>query len=199
VLKELHDRLMELKPEDASHDAAICPVCTGVEIAQITDPISTGGRVKTYTEEEYNALLVQVADLETKVKELDGVRLESEVEAKLAAAKAEAEAQVADLQSQLDASVLEAQSAKDEKDAVLKALEELAEADAKAAEFQARKDERVARVKEVASFPEEHIAARQTPGHPSTRKPLRLPLPTGRPLQERHPRLRPRASRPPQQ
>lgn len=116
--------------------------------------------MKTYTEEEYNALLAQVADLEAKVKELDGVRQESEAEARIAEAKAAAEAEVADLQSKLDTAVLEAQAAKDEKEALLAYFEQLKTEEEQAAVLAALKEERISKVKEVASFPEEHIAAR---------------------------------------
>lgn len=161
VLKEIHDRLLEMKPEGASHDASECGICNGT----ITDPEQAhenpeGGTLKTYTEEEYNALLAQVADLETKVNELDSVRQESAVEARIAEATAQFEAQVSDIQAQLDSAVLEAQAAKDEKDGVLAYFAQL-QAEAEAAEQIATlREERVNRVKEVVSFPEDYIAAR---------------------------------------
>lgn len=116
--------------------------------------------MKTYTEDEYNTLLAQVADLESKVNELESVRQESTIEAKIADVKTQFEAQVSDLQTQLDTAVLEVQAAKDEKDAVVAYFDELkAEAEA-AAVIDALREERIAKVKEVASFPEDHIAAR---------------------------------------
>lgn len=160
MLKELHDRLLEVKPEGASHDAASCPVCNGTATVEHANDISHGGSVKTYTEDEFNAVLAQVADLEAKVKELDGVRLESAAEAKIAEAQAQADAKVADLQSQLDAAVLEAQAAKQEKEATVAYLEaQQAEAD-RAAQVAALREERIAKVKEVASFPDEYIESR---------------------------------------
>lgn len=116
--------------------------------------------MKTYTEEEYNALLAQVADLETKVNELDSVRQESEAEAKIAEAKAQFEAQVSDLQAQLDTAVLEAQAAKDEKDAVLTYFDQLKAEEEEASRIAALREERIEKVKEVASFPDDYIAAR---------------------------------------
>lgn len=161
MLKELHDRLLEMMPEGASHDAASCGVCNG-EFAEseLAHEIPEGGTLKTYTEEEYNALLAQVADLETKVNELDSVRQESEAEAKIAEAKAQFEAQVSDLQAQLDTAVLEAQAAKDEKDAVLTYFDQLKAEEEEASRIAALREERIEKVKEVASFPDDYIAAR---------------------------------------
>lgn len=116
--------------------------------------------MKTYTEEEHNALLAQVADLEAKVNELESVRQESEVEAKLAETQTQFEAQVSDLQTQLDTAVLEVQAAKDEKEAVVAYFDQMAAEAETLAAIEALREERIAKVKEVASFPEEHIAAR---------------------------------------
>lgn len=161
MLKELHDRLLEMKPEGASHDASDCPVCNGtVTDSEHSNEDPQGGTLKTYTEDEYNALLAQVADLEAKVNELDGARQESEVEARIAEAKAAADAEVEDLQSKLDTAVLEAQAAKDERDQIVAYFEQL-KADEEAAEqIAALREERIGRVKEVASFPDDYIAAR---------------------------------------
>lgn len=161
MLKELHDRLLEMKPEGASHEPSDCGVCNGTLVdPELAHEIPEGGTLKTYTEEEYNALLAQVADLETKVNELDSVRHESEVEARIAEAKAQFETQVSDLQAQLDTAVLEAQAAKDEKDGMLAYFDQLKAEEEAAAQIAALREERIGRIKEVASFPDEHIAAR---------------------------------------
>lgn len=161
VLKELHDRLLAIKPEEASHDAESCEFCNGTHESEHANiNVSTGGSVKTYSEEEYDALLAQVADLETKVNELESVRQESAMEAKIAELTAQFEAQVSDLQTQLDTAVLEVKAAQDEKSAIVSYFEDLATAEEQAAALVAVREERVARVKEVASFPEDHIAAR---------------------------------------
>lgn len=161
MLKELHDRLLAVKPEDASHDAETCGICNGT----ITDSEHANVDLqevplKTYTEDEYNALLAQVADLESKVKELDSVRQESAVEAKIAEVQTQFEAQVSELQTKLDTAVLEVKAAQDEKDGVVAYFEALAAEATKAEEIAALREERIAKVKEVASFPDEHIAAR---------------------------------------
>jgi DNA repair exonuclease SbcCD ATPase subunit len=160
VLKELHDRLLAAKPEGASHDESTCPVCTPSVTPEAAHEDQQGGSMKTYTEDEYNSLLVQVADLESKVKELEGVRAESEVEARVAEAKAQFDSQVEDLQAQLDTAVLEAKTAQDEKANLIAYFEELKAHEERAAEIASLREQRIARVKEVASFPEDHIAAR---------------------------------------
>ncbi len=114
---------------------------------------------KTYTEDEHNVVLVQVADLTAKVAELTQATTESEIDSKIAAAKADLEAQVTDLHSQLDAAVLAAQAAKDDRDNTVSYLEGEAAAVEAAAAIAARKDERLTKVKEVASFPDEYLEA----------------------------------------
>lgn len=114
---------------------------------------------KTYTEEEHNAVLAKVADLETKVAALAKSTEDSETDSKIAAAKAESESKVTDLQTQLDAKVLEAEAAKTESEKFVAWLEGEKTAAEEAATFASRKDERIAQVKEVASFPDEYLEA----------------------------------------
>lgn len=160
-LNDLHDLLLELKPEGSSHDEATCDFCLGVvnEVASASTD-SSGGSVseKTYTEAEFNALAGEVADLKGKLVELSAAAEASNVDARIAAAKAEVEAQVADLQSKLDAAVLEAEAVKTEKEAIVAFLEGEKTAAEEAAALLARKDERLAKVKEAASFPETYLA-----------------------------------------
>jgi hypothetical protein len=66
---------------------------------------------KTYTEDEHNAVLAQVADLEAKVAELSASQEASALDAAVAAVKAEMETQISELQGQLDTAVLEAEAA----------------------------------------------------------------------------------------
>lgn len=158
TLKTLHDRLLEERPDDATHVASDCPFC--VDAAEIASANLTGGSVadtKTYTEEEHAALLAQVADLTAKIAELTTATATSQTDAAVAAAKAELEAQISDLQAKLDTAVLEAQAAKEDRDATVSYLEGEAAAVEAAAAIAARKDERMAKVKEVASFPDEYL------------------------------------------
>lgn len=114
---------------------------------------------KTYSEEEHNALLAEVADLKTKVAALAKANEDSEVDSKIAAAAAEIESKVTDLQTQLDAKVLEAEAAKTANENFVAWLEGERTAAAEAAELASRKDARTAQVKEVASFPDEYLVA----------------------------------------
>lgn len=111
ALKTIHDQLLELKPEGASHPED-CPLRAAAAEEVESASNSHGGSVseKTYTEAEYNALASQVADLEGKLAELAAASTASEIDAAVATVKAEIETQVADLQSQLDAAVLEAEA-----------------------------------------------------------------------------------------
>lgn len=157
ALKAHHDRLMEIKPEDASHDASACLFCTDVEAASAST--TEGGSVedKTYTEDEHNAVLAQVADLEAKVAELTKAAEGSVVDSKVAEVKAEMETQLADLQAKLDAAVLEAEAVKTKHEAFVAELEQIEAARVGAEEAETRKTERVAAAKEVASFPDAYL------------------------------------------
>jgi hypothetical protein len=162
MLKELHDQLLELRPEGASHDESSCPFCNpDLETSEAhgTEDLK-GGSVMTHTEEEYTNLLTQVAELEAKVTELEGDRRESQVEAKIAEAKAELEAQVADLQAKLDTAVNEAETVKKERDEIVAFLDEAKAMEEEAAALEQTKADRIAKVKEVANFSDEYIAQR---------------------------------------
>lgn len=111
------------------------------------------------TQEEFDALLAQVEELKGKVAELSTASVESQIDAKVAAATAELESKVTDLQTQLDASVLEAQAAKDEKESTLAFLAGVEAEATAAAELAQRKETRITQVKEVASFPDEYLEA----------------------------------------
>jgi hypothetical protein len=161
VLKEIHDQLLAEKPEDAQHDEATCLWCKG-EFSSAVDTEIQGGSesVKTYTEDEYNSVLVKVSALETKLSELEGAQQESVVEAKIGEIKAQTEAQVAELQTKLDTAVLEAEAAKSEKDKVLEYLADVKTEADKAEETARLREERVATVKEQTSFPDSRIEER---------------------------------------
>lgn len=158
MLKELHDRLMEQKPEGASHAEDECPFCGDA------DPKEAEEVSVSYTEDELKAKVDEAVasatkDLEAKVKELEEVRSASEVEAKLAEAKAEHETKVSEIQAQLDTAVLEAEKAKTEKEEIVAFLEAEGKKAEEAAALASRRDERLKQVAEVASFPQEYVEA----------------------------------------
>src|SRR5690554_641709 len=66
TLREAHDALLAVKPEDAEHDASTCRFC--VESANQQKEVSMSE--KTYTEAEYLTLQGEVSELKAKVAEL---------------------------------------------------------------------------------------------------------------------------------
>jgi hypothetical protein len=159
VLKDLHDALLEERPEGVEHDSLNCPLCGDVPVETASaDP--TGGKVsdeKTYTEAEYTQLVAQVSSLEAQIAELTKAAEVEAIDARIAEAKADLEAQVADLQSKLDTAVLEAEASRTELDNVLSFLASEQAAAEEAAALEARREERIAKVKEVASFPDDYL------------------------------------------
>lgn len=114
---------------------------------------------KTYTQEEHDALLAKVSDLETQVTSLSAASTAAEIDAKVAAAVAELQDKITDLSSQLDAATQEAETVKNDRDAIVAYLAGEQKAADEAAELASRKDARVAQVKEVASFTDEYVDA----------------------------------------
>jgi hypothetical protein len=158
-LKDIHDELLNIKPEGASHDKESCAFCN-VSVASLSNP--EGGSVdKTYTEDELNVAIANATkDLETQITTLKTQTEQSAFEGKVAEATAALTEQVKELESKLDGAVLEAQSHKEQYEALVAYLE-AAKAEAEAqAEIAARRDERLEKVREVASFPEEYLVER---------------------------------------
>lgn len=154
--KQLHDLLMAQKPDGAVHET--CELC---HQSNVNGKPEGGTHVsKTYTEDELQAAVDKAtAGLAAQVAQLQSAFQESEVDAAVSAIKAEAEAKIEALQSTLDDAVLVAEAARNELATFKAELEELAAAESAAAETEARRDQRLARIREVASFPEEHLTA----------------------------------------
>lgn len=167
-LKVLHDQLLELRPDDAEHDSAVCPLCREFEAESATDASVEGGvsvSDETYTKEQVDALVASAVaektkSLEDQLAELKQSEEASEVEARVTAAKAEAEEKVAEIQAKLDAAVLEAEQAKTERDEIKTWLEGEKEKAEREAELAALTEERKAKVAEVATFPEDYMEER---------------------------------------
>ena len=168
-LQETHDALIAHMPEGVEHDAASCPLCSSSpkkseevsNSAKTTIDTEGGDIVSTYTKEEFDAALADAtAPLEAELKELRATQEAVEVEARIEELQTKHAAEIAELQAKVDSAVLEAEAAKTQ----YAELAELLEAEAREAEvaalFAAVREERVAQVKEVASFPEDHIEAR---------------------------------------
>lgn len=158
ALKELHDRLLAQKPDDATHNTENCIHCNEALASEL---IPEGGDMsKTFTEDDLNAAVREaVAAKQVEIDALKASQAETEVEARVAAAKAEADERVAALQADLDAATLRADTAeKLHTDLVAYLDAEKARQDAEV-EAAARAESRLAVIKEVASFKDDYIAA----------------------------------------
>jgi chromosome segregation ATPase len=132
------------------------------ELCLVTDETPEGGTVsgRTYSEDELRAAIEEATTpLAAQLVQLQAAAQQSEITAQLEAIKAEHDSEVEELRAQLDTAVLERQAAIDELTSFQTDLEELVAADEAARESAARLESRLARVREVASFPEEHIEA----------------------------------------
>lgn len=156
-LKDFHDSLLESYPE-RPHDRSDCPLCASEN--GMSSPVEGGDMSKTYTQEELDAAVTAALEpVQKSLEELKAGMEQSEVEARFSQEKAELEASIADLQAQLDSAVLKASEAEKRYDDLVAMLEEATAAAEAKAEAAARMEARLARVNEVASFPEEYVAA----------------------------------------
>lgn len=152
AIKELHDKLLTEKPDDAAHED--CPICASIDSDE-------GGVMTTgFTQEDLDAAVAAaVKPLEDKITQFSASQEEVEIENRITEATTPLKEQIAQLQADLDVAVLEASASKDALTNTVAYLEsvesEKAAEDAKAIV----KAERIAKVKEVASFPESHIEA----------------------------------------
>jgi hypothetical protein len=155
-LKELHDRLLDEKPEGAVHEADSCPFCTAMEES------ADGGNDMTYTEDELKAKVdeaVQAAiqERDAKIADLSAAQQTSETAKAVSDAVAAKDTELADLRGELDKAVLEAANAKADRDAVVAWLEGEKTAAEQRDAAAARKDTRLAKLKEVAHFPDDYL------------------------------------------
>lgn len=166
-LKKLHDEHLSNKPESMSDEdyasiveehKSTCPFCNDKIIAQ-NDP-DEGGDMDTFTKEELDAAVeAAVTPIQAELDSTKESAAQSEVDVRVAEAKAEADERVAELQGQLEAAVLEAQATKAEL-AELKAYLDSEKESAELAElYDAIKADRLEKIKEVANFPEDFLAA----------------------------------------
>jgi hypothetical protein len=157
-LKDLHDKMIAEMPDGAEHASEECPFCSDEQITQ------RGGNMKSYSDEDIQALVAQaVADATKELTvELEGLKSTatvSEWEVKISTLQAEHDEQVAALQASLDAAVISAESAKQEYENLLAFLESEKDRVEAEAVVEARKEERVKAVSEAATFPEDYLTA----------------------------------------
>ena len=154
-LRAKHDELLKTMPEGASHNAEDCAICG--------DDSLEGDEV-TYTDEELQARIDEAvaeatAPLTAKIEELETSEEEAAIKARITEATTDLTTKVEELQAQLDKAVLEAEAAKTELADTVSYLTSVEEEKAAEEEATRIREERLTLVKEVASFPEEHIAA----------------------------------------
>lgn len=157
-LKVLHDRLLDERPEGATHDEGTCPFCMADDGTHDT----TGGQMpETFTQEDVDAAVAAAtADLQKRLDELGAQVQDSEIGRAVAEAKAALQAQVDELQAKLD----DAEVAKTAAEASLVQTNEFWASAVQAAEEEAtrasRRDQRVAAAKELGFLSDEFIAER---------------------------------------
>lgn len=148
----LHDQLLAMQPEGATHDSTVCAMCQLDEEGRSVS--------KTYSEEEAQALVAAAVTSATegltrRVSELEGAQATSEVEARIAEARAEGESKAAELQAALDAKEIELVAEKARADQ----FEADNVAAAEAAVREGRKAERCDKVREVSGLDDAWLAA----------------------------------------
>lgn len=161
-LQALHDDLLAVMPDGASHDAVECEWCLDPETAEVT-----GGDMsdKTYTQEELEAAVATAVEAATKslsdeVADLRTDQEQAAVEARIAEVRTELQAQLeaaTAAKEQAEADATEAREAAEALVAYLTAEVEAAEA---AEALKVRQDERVAVVKEIATYSDEYLDAK---------------------------------------
>lgn len=157
-LQAAHDALLANMPSGIEHDTAACPFCTAGDDGSDNDNSTGGGDTVTYTKEEFDAALA--AELAPILEELNTLKSGQEaaaIDARIAELETTHAAAIADLQAQLDTAALESEKAKNDYAELVALLESAENAAVEAAIFAAVREERVSKVKEVASFSEEHV------------------------------------------
>lgn len=167
-LQQLHDDLLSTKPEAISDEdfAALldehkenCPFCNENLMAN-KDPEERGDMEKEFTQAELDdAVAAAVAPIQTELEAVQATIAETEVDSRVAEAKAEAETKVAELQEALEAAELRAGNAETELANTLAFLEGEKEAAELAELASAIREDRKAKIEEVANFTPEFIEA----------------------------------------
>lgn len=151
--KILHGRLLEEKPEGASHDEASCQFCA------MEDNDLEGGVMEGFTQEDLDAAVAAaVKPLEDQITQMSASQEEVAIQNRIDEATTPLKEQVTQLQADLDVAVLEASTSKDALTNTVAYLEQVETETAAEAAKSALRDERIAKVKEITSFPEDHIA-----------------------------------------
>lgn len=154
-LKALHDRLLDLKPDDAEHDRSTCSLCA-LEVIEDTTP--GGSMPEAFSQEDLDAAVSAATDpLQKRLGELEAQVQETEVGRAVAEATEAKDAEISRLQQAVDA----AEAARTAAEAKLTETEQFwtdtIAAQEAAVELAARKEQRVAEATEAGVFSEDYI------------------------------------------
>jgi hypothetical protein len=162
-LKAKHDKLLADKAEEDVHETTDCLFCNP-DLTKKNESEERGD-MDTFTKEQAQALADDavakaVAPILSELDTLKAAQGESEIEAKIQAAKEEAAEAIKDLQAKLDEAVLKATNAETELADVKTFLDEAAAEQAEVELAESRKDARTELIKEKTSFTDEYINER---------------------------------------
>lgn len=150
--KLLHDQLLELKPEDSSHDSLTCPICTPEGGVSMSD---------NFTQADLDAAVEEaLKPLQDQINTLTASKEEVEIQARIDEATAGLTTEVDDLKAQLDVATVEASTSKETLTNALAYLEDVKTQGEALVALAAARDDRIAKIAEVApTMPEDHVQA----------------------------------------
>lgn len=162
-----HDRLLELMPPGAEHDAKACDICR--DQLDPPKPAEPGGDMGDLTKEQHEAEVARrvaeaLAPVTAKLAAYEGAAHDGEVEKRIADAVTEAvtpkDTEIADLRTQLDTALAERDAARGELDSLKTYLDEAGAEEAAAKEAAGRKDGRVEEIRKEAAYLSEEVIAK---------------------------------------
>jgi uncharacterized coiled-coil protein SlyX len=156
-LRAIHDRLLEVMPDGAEHEAGNCPMC--MEAAEDHDRTSGGVMPETFTQDELDAAVAAAsASLQQRLVELEAQVQQTEVGKAVTDAVSAKETQIGELQTQLDAAVVGRTSAESKLVETEQYWKDAIAAHVEAERFAACRDDRAAKAKDLGVFSEDYIA-----------------------------------------
>lgn len=160
-LRVIHDRLLEVMPDGAEHNASKCSLCA-METDPNPDHARTPGGVmpETFTQEDLDAAVAAASSpLQQRLVELEAQVQETEVGRAVAEAVAAKETAVIELQQQLDAAVAARTTAETKLTETEQYWADAIAAHEAAVQLAARAQDRAAKAKELGVFNDEYIDA----------------------------------------
>lgn len=145
-VKEKHDLLLAHKPDEASHDASVCPMCEegagAHDLAHEENSQGGGDTLSTFTEEQVQVKIAEAtASLQAQLDEIKASQDQAAIDARFAEQAEAHQAEKAELQAQIDAATAAAEAAQKAHDDLVAFLAGEQEKADQAAAFEARKAE----------------------------------------------------------